>query len=355
MVNVFVRSIWSLCIAGCILAGTALPAQSDPLSSGWALDAGASKVTFESLSSSGTPETHAFHAYRGVIDRSGAAVMKLRLASVDTQNDMRDVRLRFLFFETFKFPEATIHTQISRENLFALEENRQSEMTLPITLDLHGETKDLSAKVLVSVGEENAVSVVSAAPVVIRAKDFGLMEGLSRLQDAYYGDIQQEFPVSFKFVFRPYETDLPVLASANEMTPEICENRLSEAATTGRVSFQKGSHEVAESSRPMLEKVADIVNECEGMTITVEGHTDSVGAESSNKALSERRADSVAKYLVKMGLSENRVNAEGRGETTPIAPNDTADNRAKNRRIEFHADHRGGLNQSGTASEAHRL
>lgn len=341
MVNVFTHYIRTLFLVGTFLSANVIPAQADPLQSAWALDAGASRVSFESAYSSGVSESHAFRAYRGIIDRSGAAVLKLHLASLDTQNDLRDVRLRFLFFETFKFPEATIRAQIARDDLIALEKQRQMTIKLPFKLDLHGETKELSVDVLATVGEGNAVSISSVAPVVIRADDFGLMAGLSRLQDAYYGDIQQEFPVSFNFIFRPYETDLPVLVSSSEVRPEVCATRLLEAATSGRVSFQKGSHEIAESSRPTLERVAGAVSECDELILTVEGHTDSVGAESANQSLSERRANSVAKYLIKLGLPENQVTARGRGEVAPIAPNDTAQNRAKNRRIEFHIGQRG--------------
>lgn len=341
MINVLARIARPLCLTGIVLSTSASAIEPDPLSSAWALDAGASEVTFQSDAATGSPETYHFSAYRGVIDHSGAAILKLRLASLDTQNDMRDVRLRFLFFETFKFPEATIRTHISREDLFALEEQRQTTMTLPFTLDLHGVSQELSAEVVATLGADNAVSVRSVAPVVVRAEDFGLAEGIERLENAFYGEITPEFPVSFNFVFRPYETDLPGLARSSVPTPEVCETRLSEAATTGGVSFQNGSAEVAESSRPTLERVVGIVQDCEGLTITVEGHTDSVGAESANQALSERRANSVAKYLVRIGLPENRVSARGRGETAPIAPNDTADNRAKNRRIEFHIDQQG--------------
>jgi len=341
MVNILARYARSLCVAGCLLTGNVVPVQADPLSSGWALDAGASTVTFQSADSANDAEPYAFRAYRGVIDRSGEATVKLRLASLDTQNDLLDVRLRFLFFETFKFPEATIRTQIAHEDLLALEKQGQMSISLPFTLDLHGEKQALSAEVIASVGEEKTVSVRSVAPVIIRADDFGLMAGLSRLEDAFYGDLQSEFPVSFNFVFRPYETDLPVLVSTSRVTPEVCATRLSEAVVPGEVRFQKGNHEIAEASRPALERVVGIVNECEGLTITVEGHTDSVGAAKSNQTLSERRAESVVKYLIKIGLPENRVSAKGRGETSPIAPNDTAGNRAKNRRIEFHFDQRG--------------
>jgi len=337
MVHVFAGFVRPLIIASAILSGTT-PVQADPLQSGWALDAGASTVTFGSQHSSDIVETHAFEAYRGVIDQSGAAVLKIRLASLNTQNDMRDVRLRYLFFETFKFPEATVNTQIAREDFYELDEVRQLNLTLPFTLDLHGVVQELSADVIASLGTDKSVSVTTAQPVVIRAEDFGLLPGLSRLEDAFYGEIQPEFPVTFELIFRPYQADLPSLVSTSKQLREACEARLAKAATPGEVQFQKGSSQVAESSRPALERIVGIAKECEGLTITVEGHTDSVGAESANQTLSEKRANSVAKYLVKIGLPESRISARGRGETEPIAANDTASNRAKNRRIEFHID-----------------
>lgn len=338
MVNHFTPFTRSLSMAALAVGCAISSVQADPLRSGWALDSSASRVTFESEHSGGVVETHAFDAYRGVIDVSGAAILKVRLASVDTQKDLRDVRLRFLFFETFKFPEATIRAQIERDDLFALEKERQKIMTLPISLDLHGRTQEMSAEVVAALNENNTVSVSSVAPIMVRPDEFDLMDGLERLEDAFYGEIRPEFPVSFNFVFRPYETDLPMLVATTDVTPEACETRLSEAATAGQVQFQKGSYEVADSSKPALERVYQVVNACAGLTITVEGHTDSVGKKTANQSLSERRAASVARYLVKMGLPENRVSARGRGESAPIAPNDTPDNRAKNRRIEFHVD-----------------
>lgn len=336
MVNVYARYIRPLCFTGFVLGISVYPAKADPLNAEWALDAGASNVQFGSETSPKDAAPYAFKAFRGIIDRNGAAVLKLHLASLDTQNNMLDVRLRYLFFETFKFPEATIRTQIDNDDLLALEDH--GEITIPqsFTLDLHGETKELTARIVASLRADKSVSVKSATPLLIRAEDFALLDGLARLEDAFYGEITPEFSVSFDFVFRPYETNLPALVA----TSKACETRLSEAAAPGQVSFRKGSYELAESSHPALERIVDVINDCDGITITVEGHTDSVGAESANQALSERRANSVAKYLVRMGLPETRVNARGRGETNPIAPNDTADNRAKNRRIEFLVDRR---------------
>jgi OmpA-OmpF porin, OOP family len=69
--------------------------------------------------------------------------------------------------------------------------------------------------------------------------------------------------------------------------------------------------------------------------ISLEGHTDSEGDDASNLALSKSRAKSVAEYLVKKGIEANRVTSDGFGETRPIAPNDTAENKAKNRRVDM--------------------
>jgi len=89
------------------------------------------------------------------------------------------------------------------------------------------------------------------------------------------------------------------------------------------------------NSGPMLASVADIVNRCPGLNITVAGHTDSSGNDAFNQKLSEERAKSVSQYLVTIGISETRINAVGYGETQPVADNDTAWNRSLNRRIEF--------------------
>lgn len=70
-------------------------------------------------------------------------------------------------------------------------------------------------------------------------------------------------------------------------------------------------------------------------SITVEGHTDSIGSESYNQVLSERRANAVAKYLEGRGIEGSKIKAFGVGEANPVAPNDTPANRYLNRRVEI--------------------
>jgi OmpA-OmpF porin, OOP family len=115
----------------------------------------------------------------------------------------------------------------------------------------------------------------------------------------------------------------------------VCEGDLRSAAASGVVMFERASDVLARQSQPTLRKLAGIAAKCENVLIEVEGHTDSEGTPERNKNLSERRAQTVADFLTDAGVSAERIKAVGYGETKPVAPNDTAENRAKNRRIEF--------------------
>ncbi|MNL60740.1 Outer membrane porin F precursor [compost metagenome] len=72
------------------------------------------------------------------------------------------------------------------------------------------------------------------------------------------------------------------------------------------------------------------------VSIKVIGHTDSVGSDSYNQGLSERRASSVAEYVLSQGVAPNKLTSEGKGESQPVADNETEEGRAKNRRVELH-------------------
>jgi outer membrane protein OmpA-like peptidoglycan-associated protein len=88
-------------------------------------------------------------------------------------------------------------------------------------------------------------------------------------------------------------------------------------------------------SYPELEKVVTFLNENPTVEIEIQGHTDSVGPDDRNQALSQGRSQSVVDYLVGQGISGDRLKAQGFGESKPIDTNDTAEGRANNRRVEF--------------------
>ena len=84
-----------------------------------------------------------------------------------------------------------------------------------------------------------------------------------------------------------------------------------------------------------LNQLAQTMNQYNQTTINVAGHTDSTGSDSYNYNLSRQRAASVANYLISRGVSPNRINAVGYGESSPIASNDSEYGRAQNRRVEI--------------------
>lgn len=86
---------------------------------------------------------------------------------------------------------------------------------------------------------------------------------------------------------------------------------------------------------PILDEAVATIKKNPTKQIIIEGHTCSVGSESYNLKLSERRAESVKKYLVIKGISEASLSAKGYGESSPIADNKTKDGRKMNRRVEF--------------------
>lgn len=85
----------------------------------------------------------------------------------------------------------------------------------------------------------------------------------------------------------------------------------------------------------VLDAAIDTLKNCPDIELSVDGHTDSIGAATYNKGLSERRAMAVEDYLSKNGVSKGRMTAKGHGLENPIASNDTRDGRARNRRVEL--------------------
>ena len=114
-----------------------------------------------------------------------------------------------------------------------------------------------------------------------------------------------------------------------------CEKLLSETIASGAINFKRADWTLETSSKPTLDKLASIVNQCPAFKISIEGHTDSEGIPERNDPLSERRARAVADYLIGAGVEASRISTVGYGAERPIADNETAQGRAKNRRIEF--------------------
>jgi len=101
------------------------------------------------------------------------------------------------------------------------------------------------------------------------------------------------------------------------------------------INFATASSHLLQNSIPLLNKLAITLRSKKNLILHITGHTDNIGKQEYNKKLSQRRAQAVASYLVKNGISPRRVTATGLGQSKPIASNKTKTGRAKNRRTEF--------------------
>jgi outer membrane protein OmpA-like peptidoglycan-associated protein len=106
------------------------------------------------------------------------------------------------------------------------------------------------------------------------------------------------------------------------------------------VSFDTGRSDIKPNFRPVLERFAGTLNENPVTVVTIIGHTDSTGNASINQPLSVDRAARTRDYLTMRGVSPNRIVIDGRGEREPIASNDDAGGRARNRRVEIYVAER---------------
>ena len=101
------------------------------------------------------------------------------------------------------------------------------------------------------------------------------------------------------------------------------------------VLFDTGSYTLKPGAREKLAKISGIVLAHPGLSLQIEGHTDSVGGDEFNQQLSERRADSVRDFLAEQGVAPSTITAHGFGKTQPVASNETAEGRQRNRRVEL--------------------
>ncbi|PQZ83544.1 MULTISPECIES: OmpA family protein [unclassified Brevundimonas] len=101
------------------------------------------------------------------------------------------------------------------------------------------------------------------------------------------------------------------------------------------VTFATNQSSLDSRFLPVLDDVARVLNEYDRSMVDVIGHTDSSGGDAINQPLSERRASSVASYLMDHGVIRERLYVAGNSARNPIADNTTVDGKAKNRRVEI--------------------
>ena len=142
----------------------------------------------------------------------------------------------------------------------------------------------------------------------------------------------------------PGDRDSDGVADAEDACPDVagdatnngCPAETTQVTSLGTgITFETASARLTEESRELLDSVARILARYPSVNLLVEGHTDDSGDADINLKLSEQRARACTTYLASKGIDPARMQAIGFGETQPLVPNDTAEARERNRRVEF--------------------
>ena len=329
-------------------------AQIDAFAPGWDLDRAQSNIRFQSIKNDEPRwKSSSLRHLQRRIEPDGKATIHVLLNSVDTLVDLRNVRMRFLFFETFRYPEATISLQLTPDMVADLPAVRRKtrQPRLHLRPARRAEADDVA-------GDDNPAERRPGLGGLRRARsrspsaDFELAENMHKLEQAVGGVVDRpvrhrhlRFHIRAPRVARRPGAGLiaaPVtsvaLETPGELSGEACVGRFEVLSRTGNIYFRTGSARLDADSVPLLGSVVDIVNRCPTLSVVVSGYTDTDGNPDSNQRLSDARAQSVVNYLVDQGVTAGRLRAVGYGEANPVAPNDTAQNKSLNRRIEFAAD-----------------
>jgi OOP family OmpA-OmpF porin len=154
------------------------------------------------------------------------------------------------------------------------------------------------------------------------------------LYDAAAGQIRgglgKDFPQGWQF-----KADISVKPATAPVDTSVCQQLFSDLLAKGSIRFESGRAVIDPDSTGLLDRLIETAMRCPAANIEIAGHTDGDGEDAFNQALSEKRAQAVADYLVKAGLPADRFTAVGYGSKQPIASNDTDEGKAQNRRIEF--------------------
>lgn len=348
-------SAWLMCWAG------PAAAQQNVFDPGWDLDPDASVINFASVKfekGEKIAETHSFATFSSSIESDGTATIVVKLDSVKTNVDLRNVRMRFLFFETFKYPDAVMTAKLTPDMVSGLETARQKILTIPFTFAIHGVSRQTSVDVRVALSDDDHFTVTSAIPFQFRVEEYGLADSLKKIAETAGGfEIVPQMAVTFELAYKrrgagsaaqvvavvpepiaPKPTDQPAAAALEtkgDFSVEECVGRFEILSEAGNIYFASGSARLDPESAYVLGSIVDIIRRCPSLRILISGHTDSDGSPDYNQTLSEKRARSVMDYLTDKGIERGRLASTGYGEDRPMSPNDTPFNKGRNRRIEF--------------------
>lgn len=168
----------------------------------WSLDTTASYLNFVTTKNTSNVEVHNFATISGAISSGNVATLTIDLASVKTGVDLRDERMRDLLFKTGTFPTATVTVAVPATLISSLAVGQSATTDISASLNLHGMTGTITTKVSVQKLSSSRVLVQSLSPILIKAGDYSLTDGVEALRAAVgIASISVTVPVDFALVF----------------------------------------------------------------------------------------------------------------------------------------------------------
>ncbi|UTV29749.1 YceI family protein [Photobacterium atrarenae] len=169
---------------------------------GWKLDNPRSNVNFLSVKNDAIIEPHYFRNISGSVTREGVVKVMIDLSSIDSQISIRDERMKKELFEVEGFPLATLTAKVDPALLTSMSPGKTQAFETEFTLDLHGKTQTLKAR-LQATGLENGGLLVSTTwPVILSSEPFGLDKGIEVLKNiANLNSILLSVPVNAQLMF----------------------------------------------------------------------------------------------------------------------------------------------------------
>jgi outer membrane protein OmpA-like peptidoglycan-associated protein len=146
--------------------------------------------------------------------------------------------------------------------------------------------------------------------------------------------VKQPDALPISQLFSSKDSNLTV-AKPIKMDMKVEEVKVGKTYNIPYINYKSNSSELTEESKFIIDEFIQYLTENPSITIAIYGHTDNVGQESANLALSTDRAFSILDYMERHGINKARLQFKGYGSSKPIAPNNTAEGKAKNRRTEF--------------------
>lgn len=191
-----------------LLAGCAQEPAETPLGGTWALDGDRSQLSFVTVKAGQVAEVHQFEDLAGSVTADGTAQLEIDLASVETNVDIRNQRMRDILFQVTDFPQAQVSVTLDPAAFADLAVGDSITVPVEARLDLHGVSNVLPADLIVTRIGNDLVKVETARPLVVAADSFGLAEGVAELASiAKLESITTQVPVTASLVFRRQTAD----------------------------------------------------------------------------------------------------------------------------------------------------